>query len=221
MTHPHHGAHQHGDPADGTNAEQWEARYAGSDRIWSGNPNALLVEHASGLVPGAALELGCGEGADAIWLARQGWTVLATDVAQSALDKAAGHAADVGVLGLIAWERHDLEASFPQGTFDLVLASYLHSQHPAFDRVPVLRRAAQAVAPGGRLLVISHAGAPPWAGEDPSRLKLPSAAETVELIGLGAGWTVEAADDVDVPRAAPDGSPSTRPDCVVLAQRLP
>ncbi len=211
--------HDHPEGVGTSNAEQWEARYAGSDRIWSGNPNALLVEHAGRLTPGAALELGCGEGADAIWLARQGWTVLATDVAQSALDKASEHATEAGVDGFITWARTDLEQELPAGGFDLVTAAYLHSWHPSFSREPILRRAAQAVAPGGHLLVISHAGSPAHA--DPARdvPDFPDAAATVALLQLGAGWEIEVAENVTVPMRGPDGVPSSRPDCVVLAHR--
>ncbi|MBO9535013.1 MAG: class I SAM-dependent methyltransferase [Solirubrobacteraceae bacterium] len=213
-------AHQHDHEQHGTNAEQWEQRYATSDRIWSGNPNALLVEHATPLAPGTALELGCGEGADAIWLARQGWTVLATDVAHAALSKAAAHAADEGVpAGAISWARYDLATDFPAGTFDLVTASYLHSWHQEFAREPILRRAAQAVAPGGHLLVISHAGAPAHAEPGKYFPEFPDAAATVGLLELGGGWVVEVAADVTVPMRGPDGAPSSRPDCIVLARR--
>lgn len=214
MTHDHD--HHHA----ATNAEQWEERYAGSDRIWSGNPNVLLVEHAGGLAPGTALELGCGEGADAIWLARQGWRVLATDIAHSAIEKAVAHAADEGVdPAAITWARHDLELDFPAGTYDLVAASYLHSWHPDFAREPILRLAAGAVAPGGHLLVISHAGPPAHAEPGTRFPELPDAAGTVALLDLGGDWVVVAAANVDVPMRAPDGAASSRPDCVVLARR--
>jgi SAM-dependent methyltransferase len=207
------------DEPHGTNAEHWEARYAASDRVWSGNANALLVEHAASLQPGRALELGCGEGADAIWLARHGWQVLATDVAQSALDRGAVHASEAGVGESIAWERHDLPGSFPDGAFELVTAAYLHSRLE-LPREQILLRAAQAVAPGGHLLVIAHAGRPPWAAGEPNAPDLPDAAATTRLLALGADWVVELAEDVDVPRTAPDGTATTRQDCVVLARRL-
>lgn len=214
----------HGD-APKTNAEAWEERYASADRVWSGNPNALLVQYLSGISPGRALELGCGEGADAIWLARQGWHVVATDIANAGLDKAAMHAAEAGVGETIRWERHDLAESFPAGEFDLVGSAYLHSM-VEIPREEILRRSAQAVAPRGHLYVIGHAGPPAHAsgqhghgGGHRHAFALPSAAEVVEQLQLGDGWTILAADDVDVPMTAPDGSASSRPDSIVLARR--
>lgn len=206
-----------------TNAEAWEERYSSADRIWSGNPNALLVDHLSAVpARGRALELGCGEGADAIWLARQGWQVLATDIANAGLQKAALHAAEAGVAEAITFERHDLAESFPGGEFALVGSAYLHSMID-IPREAILRRSVQAVAPGGYLYVIGHAGSPAHAshghGGGHPHAALPSAAEVVELLQLGDAWTVLVAADADVPMKAPDGSPSSRPDCIVVARR--
>jgi SAM-dependent methyltransferase len=205
-----------------TNAEAWEERYAGTGRVWSGRPNALLVDYLGGVPAGGrALELGCGEGADAIWLARQGWQVLATDIANAGLRKAALHAAEAGVGESIRWERHDLAESFPAGEFALVGSAYLHSM-VEIPREAILRRSAQAVAPGGHLYVIGHAGPPAHAQPGHRHaFALPSAAEVVEQLALGDGWTILAADDVDVEMPAPDGSPSSRPDSIVLARREP
>lgn len=210
----------HGDEAK-TNAQAWEERYASADRIWSGNPNALLVDYLRELpARGRALELGCGEGADAIWLARQGWLVVATDIANTGLEKAALHAAEAGVGESIRFERHDLAASFPAGEFDLVGSAYLHSM-VEIPREAILRRSAQAVAPGGHLYVIGHAGSPAHAqaGGHRHAFALPSAAQVVEQLALSDDWTILAADDVDVPMKATDGSPSSRPDSIVLARR--
>jgi SAM-dependent methyltransferase len=131
----------------------WEDFYGG-ERRWSGQPNASLVEEISELEPGTALDLGCGEGGDAIWLAAHGWTVTAADISQTALDVAARHAAEAGVT--VTWERHDLAVSQPAGSFDLVTTSFLHSK-VELPRARILRAAAEAVARGGTLLVIGHA----------------------------------------------------------------
>ena len=131
----------------------WEDFYGG-ERRWSGKPNATLVEEVAQLEPGTALDLGCGEGGDAIWLAAQGWEVTATDISQTALDIAAQHAAEAGVT--VAWERHDLSVSQPGGPFDLVTTSFLHSK-VELPRARILRAAAEAVASGGTLLVVGHA----------------------------------------------------------------
>lgn len=134
-------------------AEFWEDFYSG-ERRWSGEPNASVVEEAARLEPGTALDLGCGEGGDAIWLASQGWTVTAADISQAALDIAARHAAEAGVP--VTWERHDLAESLPAGRFDLVTTSFLHSK-VELPRARILRAAAAAVADGGTLLVVGHA----------------------------------------------------------------
>jgi thioredoxin reductase/SAM-dependent methyltransferase len=137
-------------------SEYWEARYGGADPIWSGKPNATLVREAADLPAGHALELGCGEGADAVWLAGRGWRVTAVDIARAALDRGAAAAAAAGVADRIDWQRHDLGESFPAGTFDLVTASFLHTHDGAFPVREVRRAAARAVAPGGVLLLVGH-----------------------------------------------------------------
>ncbi|MQA95954.1 MAG: methyltransferase domain-containing protein [Streptosporangiales bacterium] len=118
------------------------------------NPAPTDGRPAGELTPGTALDLGCGEGADAIWLAEQGWTVTATDVSKVALDRAAAHARERGVT--VDWRRHDLAESFPEGTYDLVCAFFLHSPVD-MPRDGILRSAAAAVAPGGVLLIVGHA----------------------------------------------------------------
>lgn len=144
--------------------EYWDERYGGTERIWSGRPNVALVREVTGLAPGTALDLGCGEGGDAIWLAGQGWRVVGTDVSRRALERAAGHAERAGVADRVEWRRHDLAVDFPAGRFDLVSAHFLHSP-VEMPREEILRSAAAAVAPGGVLLVVGHAGWP--AGDEP------------------------------------------------------
>jgi cyclopropane fatty-acyl-phospholipid synthase-like methyltransferase len=134
----------------------WESFYAEGRSRWSGKVNVSVAAEVAGLQPGTALDLGAGQGGDAIWLAQQGWTVTAVDISATALEVAARHAAEAGVDGAITWERRDLGESWPDGTFDLVAATYLHSPVP-LDRTTILRNAAAAVAPGGTLLVVGHA----------------------------------------------------------------
>src|SRR5918994_5866470 len=83
----------------------WEDHYRRRERVWSGRPNPVLVDVAGSLRPGRALDLGCGEGGDAIWLARHGWRVRAVDVSATALDRAAAEAATAGVAGRIDFHR--------------------------------------------------------------------------------------------------------------------
>jgi SAM-dependent methyltransferase len=141
-------------PAPDGGAAEWDARYTEADRVWSGNPNGALVTEVAGLPPGRALDVGCGEGADAVWLAGHGWDVTALDVSQVALDRAALHAEQAGVQ--VRWMRAGLvEASLSPGAYDLVSAQY-----PALRRTPTAeaeRALLAAVAPGGLLLVVHHA----------------------------------------------------------------
>jgi SAM-dependent methyltransferase len=196
----------------------WEDFYAEGRGTWSGNPNALLVEEASDLSPGRALDLGCGQGDDAIWLARRGWRVTAVDVSANALARAAERAAAAGVPGAITWERHELGRSFPAGTFDLVSCCYLHSP-VEIPREEILRAAAAAVAPGGTLLIVGHAGFPAWTDHRPD-IHFPTTQDVLDALALPPDeWAVERVAEVDRPMDDPEGNPSSRPDNVVRARR--
>ena len=113
------------------------------------------MAEVAGLTPGRVLDVGCGEGADAVWLARGGWDVTALEVSGVALERAAGHARDAGVT--VRWVHAGLaEAALPPASFDLVSAQY-----PALLRTPdaaAERALLAAVAPGGVLLLVHHAG---------------------------------------------------------------
>lgn len=148
-------------------AEYWEERYAGSDRMWSGRVNATMSDVVSDLPAGHALDLGCGEGGDAVWLAEHGWQVTALDVSPTAVTRGAEGAASRGAGDRIAWIAHDLSSWSTEDTFDLVTASFFHST-VALPRTPILRRAAAQVRDGGHLLLVSHVfetedDYPPWA----------------------------------------------------------
>ncbi len=139
-------------------AKDWDARYA-AERQWSIEPNRWVVHELSTLVPGRALDVACGEGRNAIWLAEQGWSVLGVDYSQQALDRAVEAAALAQAKAAepldLEWERRDItERDGMAGQFDLVLCCYLHLV--PYERTPVFRAAAGAVAPGGTLLVIGH-----------------------------------------------------------------
>lgn len=152
---------------DLTPAEYWEDRYAGSDRMWSGRVNATLADVVGDLPVGDVLDLGCGEGGDAVWLAEQGWTVTALDVSATAVARGAEGAAGRGVGDRITWIADDLSTWTTEQTFDLVTASFFHST-VELPRSPILRRAAAQVRDGGHLLLVSHVfesedDYPPWA----------------------------------------------------------
>ncbi|MFE5243377.1 MULTISPECIES: SAM-dependent methyltransferase [unclassified Streptomyces] len=203
-----------------TDAEMWDDRYRESDRIWSGNPNVVLVREVEGLGPGRALDLGCGEGADAVWLARWGWHVTATDISRVALERAAVHAAEAGVADRIDWQWHDLGASFPEGEYDLVSAQFLHSMGD-LPREAILRRAASAVAPGGVLLIVGHAGFPSWEHDHPE-MELPTTDEVLASLELPEGeWEVLLSEEHERIQNDPDGNPTTRTDNALKVRRRP
>lgn len=137
-------------------APSWEARYSGEQTVWSGNPNAQLVAEVSGLTPGTALDVGCGEGGDVIWLARQGWKVTGADFSANGLARAARHADEAGVADRTDWWQVDARTFAADGrSYDLVTTHFLHP--PDHGMVEVTSRLAEAVAPGGHLLVVGHA----------------------------------------------------------------
>lgn len=134
----------------------WDERYSGDERMWSGEPNPQLVAEASRLMPGTALDVGCGEGGDVIWLARQGWRVTGADFSANGLARAARNAEAAGVADRTDWWQVDARAFAADGrSFDLVTTHFLHP--PDARMVDVTRRLAEAVAPGGHLLVVGHA----------------------------------------------------------------
>ena len=135
--------------------EYWDQRYGTADRIWSGNPNSQLVRYVSGRAAATALEVGAGEGADAVWLAGQGWQVTAVEVSPVALARAARYAEKAGVTGRITWEQADVRNWSPAPRrFDLVSVQFLHLPIETFG--PLLTRLAECVLPAGLLLVVAH-----------------------------------------------------------------
>lgn len=199
--------------------EYWEPFYRDGRAGWSGNPNALLVEETAELAPGTALDLGCGQGDDAIWLATRGWRVTAVDISATALALAADRAATAGVTEAIEWERHDLAVSFPSGSYDLVSCAFLHSP-VEMPREQILRSAAAAVAPRGTLLIVGHEGLPTWRGHDHD-VHLPTPQEVLDDLALADGrWEVRRSDSVTRDMTSPDGEPGTRIDSVLNVRRL-
>ncbi len=198
--------------------EYWEPFYRDGRAAWSGNPNALMVGELADLAPGTALDLGCGQGDDAIWLATQGWKVTAVDVATTALALAAERAEAAGVEEAIEWQRHDLAVSFPSGSFDLVYSAFLHSP-VEMPREQILRSAADAVAPGGTLVVVGHEGFPSWRTHDHD-VHLPTPQEVLADLALPDGlWEVRRSDSVTREMTSPDGEPGSRVDNVLNVRR--
>ena len=150
------------DELHGETEQFWEGHYRGQGRVWSGRANPVLVDVAGSLRPRTALDLGCGEGGDAVWLAQQGWRVTAVDVSATALDRAATLAAEAGVDASIDFQQHDLARTFPEGAFDLVSAQYLHSPAAVVDpRRPQRQPPADRRPRLGRTLVVEPQTASP------------------------------------------------------------
>ncbi len=133
--------------------EMWNERYRAKELIWTAEPNRFLVEQTQNMEPGRALDLGCGEGRNAVWLAEQGWQVTAVDFSDVAIEKGRKIAEARGVD--VDWVVADITGYEPEAHgFDLVLVAYVHL--PPEDMERVWRHASSAVRPGGTLLVIGH-----------------------------------------------------------------
>lgn len=212
----HHDASQHEATPD--HEATWEEHYSAKPQVWSGRVNAQLAAIAPHLGGGRALDLGCGEGGDAIWLAEHGWTVVAVDVAHTALARGRAAAAEHGVAGHVEFVQHELTSSFPEGSFDLVSACFLHSTMD-MDRPAILRRAAAAVAPGGALLIVDHAAAPPWATKMHDH-DFPGPQNVVAGLKLDDGqWLPRRVEAVERAATSPDGEPVTLVDNVIWLER--
>lgn len=185
----------------------WDHRYGGEQRMWSANPNGTFVHEASDLAPGRALDVGAGEGADAIWLAERGWHVTAADISANALARVSAEADRRRlVVDTLCGDANDPDA-YPPDCFDLVSLQY-----GSFLRTPDqrgLRNLLRAVAPGGTLLVVGHDLTPlvvPFDVSMQTRMFDPGAYVGVEEIAAAlrelADWTIEVHEIRDRPSGA-------------------
>ncbi|WP_433559319.1 class I SAM-dependent methyltransferase [Pseudonocardia xinjiangensis] len=191
----------------------WDEMYRSRDQVFSSNPNAVLVTEASGMPPGRALDVGCGEGADARWLARRGWQVTAVDISPTALTRAASTSADLA--DRVTWTPADVISTAPSGAFDLVSVHYF-----PLPRQPghgALRGLLAAVAPGGTLLFATHALAEltPRPGFDPGDYYQPD--DIARL--LDDTWAIQVNGTRPRTTPAPAGTHHTH-DTVLRARRL-
>jgi SAM-dependent methyltransferase len=201
--------------------EFWDERYLTATQIWSGNPNSRLVEQVANLAPGSALDVGCGEGADAIWLAEQGWQVTGVDVSTVALQRAAERAAAAGdaVAERTSWQQVDVLTWDPfPAQFDLVSAQFMQLPPPSLESVH--RRLAAAVRPGGSLLIVGHHPADLHASDGgPDRHELMFTAEQVAAALDAEEWTIVVTATLPRQRTDPDGQTRTIHDAVLHAVR--
>jgi SAM-dependent methyltransferase len=205
------GARRGGDRVD---SAAWNGRYATDELVWRAEPNRFLVEEVEGLTPGRALDVACGEGRNAVWLASRGWKVVGVDFSSVALAKARRMAEDRGAD--VEWVEADVVSWIPlRGVFDLVAVMYLHV--PADQRRQVLANAAAALAPGGVLLVVGHDATNPAEGfggpQDPAVLY--GAQDVVCDLG---GLRIERAERVERPVDTESG-PAVALDALVRAVR--
>ncbi|MEU4330174.1 class I SAM-dependent methyltransferase [Nonomuraea dietziae] len=200
----------------------WEERYRGHAAVGGRRPNPQLVAEAGDLPPGTALDAGCGEGADAVWLASRGWRVTAVDIAATALVRAREHAESLGadLASRIDWVEADLTSWTPaEERFDLVSTHYVHL---AASREALFGRLAASVAPGGTLLIVGHHPSDPHTTH--SHGPSPAVHFTAEEVaaGLDPGlWDIAVAEARSRSATAPDGHEMTMHDAVVRARRRP
>ncbi|MEZ0578600.1 cyclopropane-fatty-acyl-phospholipid synthase family protein [Nocardioides sp. MH1] len=233
--HRHDRNHDHHDDAsleelrEALTREFWDERYGGSDRVWSGNPNRRLVEQTADLTPGHALDVGCGEGADAIWLAEQGWQVTAVDVSRVALQRTVQHAIERKVDNRVKVGEYDVLGTHPphhrrrREGYDLVSAHFMHVPREDFD--DVYRKLAAAVATDGRLLVVAHHPHDVDSGvrrpHGPGLLFPPE--QLLATLGLEGGssddWAIEVAEVQDREQQTDDGPMAVRDTVVRLRRR--
>ncbi|PXA67742.1 class I SAM-dependent methyltransferase [Cryobacterium arcticum] len=211
-------------------ADYWNDRYGAQDDVWSGRPNPVLVSETMALQPGRALDIGCGEGADTIWLAGRGWQVTAVDFSAVALERAATRsrqgagdpatpsASASASASRITWEQHDVtEWSPPAAAYDLVSAQFMHL--PATQRSPLFAALAAAVAARGSLLIVGHDISH---RHGPALFPDPDLFFTAEEVAAAldpADWQVDLAESRPRVAPRPDGTRVMVHDAVVSARR--
>lgn len=206
---------------------QWNKRYATSELVWTAEPNRFLPPEVEGLLAGKALDLACGEGRNAVWLAAQGWQTTGVDFSDKGLEKAAGLARARSVDAETTWVSADVTSWQPDGPYDLVIVFYLQLPEP--QRRAAMGVAARALGPGGTLVVVGHdtdnlvrgVGGPP----DPSVLFSPDdLARDLASSGV-ADLVIERATQVERPVTTLGEAGETVErvaiDCLVRASRPP
>ncbi|MFD6857343.1 SAM-dependent methyltransferase [Rhodococcus sp. NPDC060090] len=182
-------------------------------------PNTRLIEMISDLAPGQALELGCGNGGDALWLAQRGWKVTALDISATSVDRLTQHSQEAGLDDRITAKRTDLNQGLPSGRFNLVNAHYLHAVS-GLDRAGLFRNAAHALQPGGYLLIVDHGSTAPWSWNRDPDVHYPSPQEVSADIDLDPStWQILVADAQQRMATGPNGRAAEVTDHILMIQR--
>lgn len=193
----------------------WDKRYRERDAAWSGEPNDRIVDAVASVAPGVALDIACGDGADAIWLAEHSWRVTATDISSVALER--GHANDR--TGRVEWLQADLLEWTPAAaTYDFVSAHFVHFASP--EREKIFRAIAAAVRSGGTLLIVGHH--PSDLRTTAGRWPMPEFYYTADAIAEllePAGWEILEASAAPRSAVDPTGATITVHDAVLRARR--
>lgn len=219
--HTQEGHNHHHDQADSQQSllEYWEERYGESAQIWSGRVNQVLADVAGPLKQDLssfrALDLGCGEGGDAIWLAQNGWLTVGVDISSVATARGNAKARELGLpTEILRLEAGDLLVWDTSDKFDLVTCSFLHSWPVPLPREEILQRATRFVTPGGFLLITAHASHPGH-----PELKFPTPPEDLSALNLDpTRWETLLCELRERQGKMPDGSVATVTDSVVLVR---
>jgi SAM-dependent methyltransferase len=205
----------------GFDQDYWERHWQQAHRDTPGAaPNPYLGRETGGLVPGTALDAGCGTGAEAIWLASRGWQVTAADIAPEALARAAERAANSEVSGRVRWVEADLTVWDPGMRFDLVTTHYAH---PAMPQVAFYDRIGAWVAPGGTLLIVGHLHTSGATGHGHHHHPAEASVTLADITaGLdGTGWEIVTAEENLRTATGSSGRAVPLRDVVVRATRRP
>lgn len=187
-------------------AERWDARYSGTELVWGAEPNRFVAAELGEVAPGTALDLACGEGRNAVWLASLGWRVVGVDFSREGLARASRLAEAAGVSERLQLLRADVVADpLPPGPFDAVVVAYLQLAAP--ERGVALRKAVATLAGGGLLVVVGHDSTNLTEGtggpQDPAVLFSPD--DVLADLAPSDGLALEKAERVRRPVQAPDG----------------
>ncbi|MET4049889.1 SAM-dependent methyltransferase [Rhodococcus sp. UYP5] len=206
--------HTHDDAPAAFDQPFWDNLYSERPNIWSGHANQVLTTEASKLTPGSALDIGSGEGADAFWLADNGWKTTGADISPIALERARQAQGD----RTVKWLHRDLTEWAPPATsFDLVSAHFFHLPPAQFQ--PAVLRFGDAVTSGGHLLIVGHSPSDALAAQHGHAEILFTADEVTALFPTEA-WSVVVAENRARTGTTPEGEQVERVDAVAVLRKL-